>query len=133
MQLNHMSLHRFFILSQCFVFYWWFYCQKWGSILLHTCFFHSVEWNQILWSSKFILFMFLSFRVLSSFSSSNLFLFSVIILKNGARFHKSSYSFMPSFSTANIISCFVFLSVKRMEPGTSSDNMFFFFMLFHGR
>ena len=36
---------------------------------------------------------------------------------------------MASFSTTNIIFCFVLLSFKRMEPGFSSNNMFFFFML----
>ena len=52
-----------------------------------------------------------------------------IILENGTKLYKSPYSVMTSFSTTNIIFCFVFLSFQRMEPGFSSKNMFFFFVL----
>ena len=45
-----------------------------GPLLLHTWFFHSLEWNQFVSSSRFIFFVFLSFRMLPSLPSSNLFL-----------------------------------------------------------
>ena len=37
---------------------------------------------------------------------------------------------MPGFSTTNIIFCFVLLSFKRMQPGFTSNSMFFLFMFF---
>ena len=52
-----------------------------------------------------------------------------MILENGTKLYKGSYSVMASFSTTNIIFCFVFLCFQRMEPDFSSNNMFFFFML----
>ena len=50
-----------------------------------------------------------------------------IILENGTKLYNGAYSI--SFSTTNIILCFVFLSVKRMEPGFSSNSMFFILIL----
>ena len=37
---------------------------------------------------------------------------------------------MPGFSTTNIIFYFVLLSFKRMQPGFTSNSMFFLFMFF---
>ena len=59
-----------------------FTVKKGASLLLHTWFFffffHSVEWNQVVSSSRFIFSVFLSFKRLPSLSSNNLFLFFVL-------------------------------------------------------
>ena len=118
------------VLFHCFVFFLSFTVRNRVPLILHTCFFYSVEWNQVVSSSRFIFFVFLSFKLLTSLSSNNLFLFFVLpsFHKMKPSFCKGPYSFMASFSTTNIIFCFVFLSFKTMEPGFSS-NMCICFML----
>ena len=103
-----------------------------GPLILYTCFFYSVESNQVVSSNRFIFFcVFVIQNVTKSFKQKFVLILCLIILENGTKPYRgpySAYSVIASFSTTNIIFCFVFLSFRRMEPGFLSKNMFLFFM-----
>ena len=64
-----------------------------GSLILHTCFYCSVEWYIVVSSSRFIFLVFLSFKMLPSLSSSNLFLLFIL----------SFLKMEPSFTRIHIV------------------------------
>ena len=82
------------VLFHCFVFFLSFTVRNRVPLILHTCFFYSVEWNQVVSSSRFIFFCVLSFKMLPSLSSNNLFLFFVL---------PSFQKMEPSFTRVHIV------------------------------
>ena len=95
--LNHIFLPQVFLyksLVSLLHFLLSFTVRNRGPLMLHTCFFYSVEWNQVVSSSRFIFFVFLSFKMLPSLSSNNLVLFFVL---------PSFQKMEPSFTRVHIV------------------------------
>ena len=81
-------------MSRCFVFFLIVLLSAIGVNTSPLFFFYSVEWNQVVSSSRFIFLVFLSFKLLASLSSNNLFLFFVL---------PSFYKMESSFTRVHIV------------------------------